>query len=83
MKAEIEILQDISCNISNEYAFKLDLNQNGIPDNAEDGKIEAKVTGGVGTYSYQWQKLDNGIFIDISGATAPVLKTLKQAPIKY
>ncbi|MGV4497453.1 T9SS type A sorting domain-containing protein, partial [Ornithobacterium rhinotracheale] len=82
LKAEIEILQDISCNISNEYAFKLDLNQNGIPDNAEDGKIEAKVTGGVGTYSYQWQKLDNGIFIDISGATAPVLKNIKAGTYK-
>ncbi|MRJ09371.1 T9SS C-terminal target domain-containing protein [Ornithobacterium rhinotracheale] len=82
LKAEIEILQDISCNISNEYPFKLDLNQNGIPDNAEDGKIEAKVTGGVGTYSYQWQKLDNGIFIDISGATAPVLKNIKAGTYK-
>lgn len=71
--AVIEIEKQISCNLANDYPYKLDLDNNGVPDEAEDGKLKAVVTGGVGAYSYQWQVLDGGSFQDIPGATQAVL----------
>lgn len=71
--ATIEIEKQISCNLANDYPNKLDLDNNGVPDEAEDGKLKAMVTGGVGTYSYQWQILNNGTFQDITGATQQIL----------
>lgn len=71
--ATIEVERQISCNISNDYPNKLDLNNNGIPDEAEDGNLKAIVTGGVGTYEYQWQILTGGTFQNIPGATQAIL----------
>lgn len=71
--ATIEIQKQISCNMANDYPYKLDLDNNGIPDEAEDGNLKAVVTGGVGAYSYQWQILTGGTFQDIPGATQSVL----------
>lgn len=71
--AVIEVDQQISCNIANDYPYKLDLNNNGVPDEAEDGNLKAFVTGGIGTYSYQWQIQNNGTFQDIIGATGQIL----------
>jgi plastocyanin len=71
--AVIEIEKQISCNLANDYLYKLDLDNNGVPDEAEDGKLKAVVTGGVGAYSYQWQVLNGGTFQDIPGATQSVL----------
>ena len=71
--ATIEVEKQISCNIANDYAYKIDLDNNGVPDEAEDGNLKVLVTGGVGAYSYQWQVLKGGTFQDIPGATQPVL----------
>ena len=71
--ATIEVEKQISCNIANDYAYKIDLDNNGVPDEAEDGNLKVLVTGGVGAYSYQWQILKGGTFQDIPGATQPVL----------
>lgn len=71
--ATIEVEKQISCNIANDYAYKIDLDNNGVPDEAEDGNLKVLVTGGVGTYSYQWQVLAGGIFQNITGETQPVL----------
>lgn len=71
--AVIEIEKQISCNLANDYPYKLDLDNNGVPDEAEDGKLKAVVTGGVGAYSYQWQVLNGGTFQDIPGAIQSVL----------
>lgn len=71
--ATIEVEKQISCNIANDYAYKIDLDNNGVPDEAEDGNLKVLVTGGVGVYSYQWQMLKGGTFQDIPGATQPVL----------
>lgn len=71
--ATIEVERQISCNISNDYPNKLDLDNNGIPDEAEDGNLKATVTGGVGAYEYQWQVLTGGTFQNIPGATQAIL----------
>lgn len=71
--ATIEIEKQISCNIANDYAYIIDLDNNGVPDEAEDGNLKVLVTGGVVAYSYQWQVLKGGTFQDIPGATQPVL----------
>ena len=71
--ATIEVEKQISCNIANDYAYKIDLDNNGVPDEAEDGNLKVLVTGGVGAYSYQWQVLKGGTFQDIPGATQSVL----------
>lgn len=71
--ATIEVERQISCNISNDYPNKLDLNNNGIPDEAEDGNLKAIVTGGVGAYEYQWQILTGGTFQNFPGATQAIL----------
>jgi hypothetical protein len=60
--ATIEVQKQISCNIANNYPYKLDLNGNGIPDEVEDGTLKTVVTGGVGAYSYQWQVFSGGTF---------------------
>ncbi|WP_260393510.1 T9SS type A sorting domain-containing protein [Riemerella anatipestifer] len=71
--ATIEVEKPISCNIANNYPSKLDLDNNGVPDEAEDGNLKAVVTGGVGAYSYQWQIFTGGIFQNIPGETQPIL----------
>jgi hypothetical protein len=78
----IDVKKIISCNIQNDYAYKPDLDNNGIPDEAEDGELRAVVTGGVGAYTYQWQKLDNGSFQNISGKTADLLSKLPEGTYK-
>lgn len=71
--ATIEIGKQISCNVANDYAYKIDLDNNGVPDEAEDGNLKVLATGGVGAYSYQWQILNGGVFQNIPGETQPVL----------
>lgn len=71
--ATIEVERQISCNISNDYPNKLDLNNNGIPDEAEDGNLKVIVTGGIGAYEYQWQVLTGGTFQNIPGAIQAIL----------
>ncbi|MCY0976640.1 SprB repeat-containing protein [Chryseobacterium wangxinyae] len=71
--ATIEIEKQISCNLANDYPNKLDLDNNGVPDEAEDGNLKVVVTGGVGAYEYQWQVLTGGTFQNIPGATQAVL----------
>lgn len=78
----IQVDQQISCNMANNYQFKPDLNNNGVPDEAEDGILKAIVTGGVGTYTYQWQKLNGGLFQDIAGATQSTLGNLTTGTYK-
>ncbi|PWN59123.1 hypothetical protein C1634_020575 [Chryseobacterium viscerum] len=71
--AVIEIEKQISCNRYNDDAYQIDINGNGINDNAEDGNLKVVVTGGVGAYEYKWQILNAGIFQDIPGATQALL----------
>ncbi|UCA58466.1 SprB repeat-containing protein [Chryseobacterium rhizoplanae] len=78
----IQVDQQISCNIANNYAYKPDLDNNGVPDEAEDGILKAIVTGGVGTYTYQWQKLNGGLFQNIAGATQSTLGNLTTGTYK-
>lgn len=60
--------QLISCHIANDYAYRLDNDNNGVPDDAEDASLLATITGGVGTYKLQWQKQVGGAFQNIDGA---------------
>jgi len=76
LAVNIEVEKQISCNIDNDYQFKPDLDHNGIPDEAEDGILKAIVTGGVGAYTYQWQKSNGGLFQNIAGAIQPTLGNL-------
>lgn len=78
----IQVEKQISCNIANNYAYKQDLDNNGVPDEAEDGILKAIVTGGVGTYTYQWQKLNGGLFQNIAGATQSTLGNLTTGTYK-
>lgn len=71
--ATIEIEKQISCNRYNDDAYQIDINGNGINDNAEDGNLKVIATGGVGAYEYQWQVLTGGTFQDIPGATQAIL----------
>jgi len=80
--ANIQVDKQISCNKVNNYQYKPDLDGNGIPDEAEDGILKAIVTGGVGVYTYQWQKLDNGLFQNIAGATQSTLGNLTSGTYK-
>ncbi|RXM53209.1 MULTISPECIES: SprB repeat-containing protein [unclassified Chryseobacterium] len=80
--SNIEIQKQISCNIANDYQYKADLNGNGTPDEAEDGILKAVVTGGVGTYTYQWQIQNGGVFQNIAGATQSTLANLTTGTYK-
>lgn len=80
--ATIEVKKIISCHIENDYPYKLDLDGNGIPDEAETGELKALVTGGIGNYTYQWQKLEGVGFQDISGATTNMLTKLQKGTYK-
>lgn len=80
--ANIQVDKQISCNKVNNYQYKPDLDGNGIPDEAEDGILKAIVTGGVGIYTYQWQKLDSGLFQNITGATQSTLGNLTSGTYK-
>ncbi|MBB6329226.1 hypothetical protein HNP24_000176 [Chryseobacterium sediminis] len=78
----IQVEKQISCNIANNYQFKPDLDNNGVPDETEDGILKAIVTGGVGIYTYQWQKLNGGLFQNIAGATQSTLGNLTTGTYK-
>jgi hypothetical protein len=80
--AIINIKEIISCHINNDYDYKLDLDNNGIPDEAETGELTAVVTGGVGSYTYQWQKLESDSWQNIPGATSSVLAKLQEGTYK-
>lgn len=78
----IQVNKQISCNIANNYQYKPDLDNNGVPDEAEDGILKAIVTGGVGTYTYQWQILNGGLFQNIAGAAQSTLGNLTTGTYK-
>ncbi|GHV14888.1 hypothetical protein FACS1894169_04730 [Bacteroidia bacterium] len=80
--ATIKVKEIISCHINNDYQYKLDLDNNSIPDEAETGELTVVVTGGVGSYSYQWQILTGGSFQDIPGATSSILAKLQEGTYK-
>ncbi len=80
--ANIEVEQQISCHIANDYPNKLDFDNNGVPDEVEDGILKVNVTGGVGDYAYQWQKLDDGTFQNIPNATISTLSDLTAGTYK-
>ncbi|MBP2617879.1 SprB repeat-containing protein [Chryseobacterium jejuense] len=80
--SNIEVQKQISCNIANDYQYKADLNGNGTPDEAEDGTLKAVVAGGVGTYTYQWQIQNGGLFQNIAGATQSTLGNLTTGTYK-
>ena len=82
LTVNIQVDKQISCNIANNYQYKPDLDNNGVPDEAEDGILKAIVTGGVGTYTYQWQKQNGGLFQDIAGATQSTLGNLTTGTYK-
>ena len=80
--SEIKIGKLISCHIANKYDYKQDQDDNGIPDEAEDGILVVQASGGVGKYSYQWQKEKNNRFETIKGATDPILKKVTAGKYK-
>ncbi|WP_326983259.1 hypothetical protein VUJ46_01555 [Chryseobacterium sp. MYb264] len=82
LAVNIQVEKQISCNIANNYQFKPDLNNNGVPDEAEDGMLKATATGGVGAYSYQWQKLNGGLFQNLPGAIQSTLGDLTTGTYK-
>lgn len=82
LKANISLKQSISCNPNNSYAQKDDNNNNDIPDEAEDGKIEVVVTGGVLPYKYQWQKQEKNVFTNLSKKTTPLLENISAGTYK-
>ncbi|PRB04098.1 hypothetical protein CQ046_07685 [Chryseobacterium sp. MYb7] len=82
LTVNIQVDKQISCNIANNYQYKPDLDNNGVPDEAEDGILKAIVTGGVGTYTYQWQILNGGLFQNIPGATQSTLGNLTTGTYK-
>lgn len=81
LTTQIEVSKKISCHIDNQYEYKLDLNSNNTPDEAEDGNLSTQTKGGVAPYSYQWQKEINGVFQNINGETNSEL--LNQGIGKY
>ncbi|BFO65401.1 SprB repeat-containing protein [Chryseobacterium sp. KCF3-3] len=82
LTVNIQVDKQISCNIANNYQYKPDLDNNGVPDEAEDGILKAIVTGGVGTYTYQWQILNGGLFQNIAGAAQSTLGNLTTGTYK-
>ena len=78
----ISVQTPIACNINNNYPYKLDINHDGIADEAQSGVLTAAVTGGVGSYRYQWQTLVNGSFQNIAGATTATLSQLQEGTYK-
>lgn len=80
--ATLSIKKCISCNINNSYGYKKDKNSNNIPDEAEDGSIKALVKGGVGVYSYKWQKKKGEIFQNIENETTDELTGLTEGSYK-
>ncbi|WP_314243210.1 T9SS type A sorting domain-containing protein [Empedobacter tilapiae] len=69
LTAEIKIQEEILCHIDNEYIGNFDADGNLIPDQAENGKLQVNVTGGVGAYKYKWYKKVNGIFTELTNET--------------
>lgn len=67
--AEIKIQEEILCHIDNEYIGNFDTDGNLIPDQAENGKLQVNVTGGVIPYQYKWFKKENELFTEIPNET--------------
>ncbi|VDH15444.1 Por secretion system C-terminal sorting domain [Algoriella xinjiangensis] len=67
--AEIKIQEEILCNIDNEFIGNYDTDSNLIPDQAENGKLNVNVTGGISPYQYKWFKKENGVFTELSNET--------------
>lgn len=81
--ASISLEKCISCNIANQYEYKSDSNGNNVPDEAEDAIVKVTVKGGiVGTYTYQWQKLNGSTFENIPNATDTLLAGLTEGTYK-
>ncbi len=69
LTAEIKIQEEILCHIDNEFIGNFDADGNLIPDQAENGKLQVNVTGGVGAYKYKWYKKVNGVFTELTNET--------------
>ncbi|MDR1652616.1 MAG: T9SS type A sorting domain-containing protein, partial [Prevotellaceae bacterium] len=81
--ANISLEKCISCNIANEYEYKSDRNANDIPDEAEDAVVKVKAQGGiVGSYTYQWQRLNGANYENIPNATDTLLAGLTEGTYK-
>lgn len=63
LKITYEELKSISCNQHNG-GKSTDINNNTIPDNAEDGFIATTTKGGTKPYSYEWFFNDTNITLD-------------------
>ena len=78
LKAEIQLVQPISCNSTNQFGNETDSNVDNIRDEAQDGILYVKATGGVPfktglPYKYTWKKKDrNGVwrvYTDVNTST--------------
>lgn len=67
--AEIKIQEEILCHIDNEFIGNFDTDGNLIPDQAENGKLQVNLTGGISPYQYKWFKKENGLFTEMPNET--------------
>lgn len=78
LKAEIQLVQPISCNSTNQFGNETDSNVDNIRDEAQDGILYVKATGGVPfkiglPYKYTWKKKDHNdvwrVYTDVNTST--------------
>ena len=78
LKAEIQLVQPISCNSTNQFGNETDSNVDNIRDEVQDGILYVKAIGGVPfkiglPYKYTWKKTDrNGVwrvYTDVNTST--------------
>ena len=78
LKAEIQLVQPISCNSTNQFGNETDSNVDNIRDEVQDGILYVKAIGGVPfkiglPYKYTWKKKDrNGVwrvYTDVNTST--------------
>lgn len=78
LKAEIQLIQPISCNSTNQFGNETDSNVDNIRDEAQDGILYVKATGGVPfkiglPYKYTWKKKDHNdvwrVYTDVNTST--------------
>nr|WP_314554202.1 T9SS type A sorting domain-containing protein [uncultured Capnocytophaga sp.] len=78
LTAEIQLVQPISCNSTNQFGNETDSNVDNIRDEAQDGILYVKATGGVPfkiglPYKYTWKKKDHNdvwrVYTDVNTST--------------
>lgn len=72
----LSVKEEILCHIENEFIGNYDRDGNLIPDQAENGKIQSTVTGGIGAYTYQWYKNENGNYTLFQNENASELQKI-------